>query len=58
MSEPSACCAPSVQTSCFEAAATESCCGTSSAAPDTEAAGCAAGATASADRAELVAEEA
>jgi thioredoxin reductase len=48
MSEPSSCCAPSVQTSCCEPAAKESCCGTSTAAGagDTASCGCAAGSTA------------
>ena len=48
MSQPSSCCAPSVQASCCEPAAKESCCGTSTgaAAGETAGCGCAAGSTA------------
>jgi thioredoxin reductase len=47
MSEPSSCCAASVQASCCEPSAKESCCGTSSAAAgETASCGCAAGASA------------
>ena len=47
MTEPSSCCAPSVQASCCEPAAKESCCGTpTGAAPgETAGCGCAAGST-------------
>ena len=48
MSEPSSCCAPSVQASCCEPSAKDSCCGTSSAAVAgaTTSCGCAAGSAA------------